>query len=224
VDDAPALIALFAEIFAAGQTALVQSFIAGPNTNHRKVCAYFDAAGRELAVVCMRKIRQYPVDFGVGTLMETVVEPEVRELGLRFFRALRWRGPGSIEFKRDEHDGRWKLIELNPRLWQQHALAATAGVSFPLIQYLDATGRTVPQSDYAVGVRWLDEFRDPRSALEHQRHGRLTLTGWARSLRSVRSWSLWAADDPGPFLAAARHYGSKAWQAIGAPRDRAGSR
>jgi hypothetical protein len=49
----------------------------------------------------MRKLRQYPVDFGVGTLMESVAEPELAALGLRFFNAMGWRGPGSIEFKRD---------------------------------------------------------------------------------------------------------------------------
>ena len=45
------------------------------------MCGYFDGDGQARAIICMRKIRQYPVDFGVGTLMETVIEPEVRELG-----------------------------------------------------------------------------------------------------------------------------------------------
>jgi len=212
VDGADALEALFREILAAGQSALVQSLIVGPNTNHCKVCAYFDRNGYARAVLCMRKIRQYPVDFGVGTLMETVVEPEVLELGLRLFRAIEWRGPGSIEFKLDDRDGRWKLIELNPRLWQQHALAEACGMNFPMIQYLDLTGRPPTFEIYRTGVRWLDEFRDPRSAWEHRRRGILTFSEWRRSLSGVRSCALWAADDPAPFLAAARHYVSRSWR------------
>jgi predicted ATP-grasp superfamily ATP-dependent carboligase len=214
VDDADALTGLFEEILAAGQWALVQSLVEGPNTNHVKVCAYYDSASNPIAVMCMRKIRQYPVDFGVGTLMESVTVPEVQELGLRLFAALRWRGPGSIEFKRDDRDGQWKLIELNPRLWQQHALAAACGLSFPLIQYFDLTGQRQHLNGCPTRVRWIDEFRDPRSAWEHRRRGSLTVGGWLRSLAGVRQLALWAADDPAPFLASLRHHARLAWRKV----------
>src|SRR5688572_15987173 len=95
------LLDLFEAIFACGQTALIQSLIDGPNTNHCKVCVYLGADRVPRACVCMQKIRQFPVDFGVGTMMESVENPELVELGLRFFRAMEWRGPGSVEFKRD---------------------------------------------------------------------------------------------------------------------------
>ena len=221
VEDAGALVRLYQQLLTAGQTALIQSLIVGPNTNHYKVCAYFGGDGRALAIICLRKIRQYPVDFGVGTLMESVIEPELQALGLRFFRAMEWRGPGSIEFKRDDRDGKWKLIELNPRLWQQHALAAACGMNFPLIQYLDVTGAPRRFDSYRAGVRWLDEFRDPRSAWEHHRRGRLTAAQWAASLKAVRVCALWAADDPAPFAAAARHHVVRASQRLlGAPAPR----
>lgn len=222
VDEGAALMELFRQILAAGQSALVQSLVTGANTNHYKVCGYFDGNGQARAMICMRKIRQHPVEFGVGTLMETVIEPEVRELGLRLFRALNWRGPGSIEFKRDDRDGCWKLIELNPRLWQQHALATVAGVNFPMLQYLDLTGQPATVDTYRSGVRWLDEFRDPRSAWEHRKRRTLTFRAWAESFRGVRAFALWAQDDPAPFLAAARHHLWRAgWRVSGARLDAA---
>lgn len=212
VDDAATLVQLYRDILRAGQTALVQPLVLGPNTNHYKVCAYFDRDGGTRAVICMRKIRQYPVDFGVGTLMESVVAPEVQALGLRFFQAMRWRGPGSIEFKQDDRDGGWKLIELNPRLWQQHALADACGMNFPVIQYRDLTGDPCTVAGYSAGVRWVDEFRDPRSAWEHRTRGLLTAAQWAQSLRGVRVSALWAADDPAPFVAATQHHVGRVWQ------------
>jgi len=218
IDDEVGLVSLFHDVHSAGQSVLIQSLIAGPNTNHCKVCAYFDAHGKTLAMIVMRKVRQYPVDFGVGTLMETVVEPELEQLGLRLFRALDWRGPGSIEFKRDDRDGKWKLIELNPRLWQQNALAEAAGMNFPFIQYLDLTGCPAAFDAYQAGVRWLDEFRDPRSAWEHRKRGALTATQWVQSLSGIRAYALWAADDPAPFLAAARHHLSSAWRRMSGTR------
>jgi predicted ATP-grasp superfamily ATP-dependent carboligase len=218
IDAAGELIALFDEIFARGQTALVQPFIPGPNTNHYKVCAYIAGDGRPLACVCMQKIRQYPTDFGVGTMMESVENPELMDLGLRLFAALSWRGPGSIEFKRDEGNSAWKLIELNPRLWQQHGLAAACGVDFPLIQYRELTGQPAQDVHYRIGVRWLDEVRDLRSAWDHWRHGRLSVAQWVRSFRSVRTCALFAADDPQPFLGAVANVGAGVFRRIRAKR------
>ena len=219
VEGEGALVALFAQILASGESALVQSLIVGPNTNHCKVCAYFDEQGEARAVLCMRKIRQYPVDFGVGTLMETVADPDLEALGLKVFRAMNWRGPGSIEFKRDDRDGQWKLIELNARLWQQNALAEAAGMNFPFIQYMDAIGHATTVESYRVGVRWMDEFRDPRSAWAHRKRGAVTLRRWVRSLSGVRAYALWAADDPGPFVAAARQHLSSGWRRMSGVRS-----
>lgn len=222
-DDPTSLVAWCREARVAGAV-VVQEHVEGPNSSHCKVCAYFDHAGAAHAVICMRKIRQYPVDFGVGTMMETVIEPEVRELGLRLFRALDWRGPGSIEFKRDRRDGRWKLIELNARLWQQHGLAAASGLDFPLIQYRELTGTAQACNGYAVGVRWMDEFRDPRSVWEHRRRGLMGLTDWARSLCRTRAWALWALDDPAPFLARALQQTASVWRRAAVRSGLPGSR
>lgn len=200
------LLGLLDQAIGRGQPVIVQSRIPGPNTSHCKVCAYIGADGSPLACVCMRKIRQYPVDFGVGTMMESVEEPELAELGLRLSRALAWRGPLSIEFKRDAHDDSWKLIELNPRLWQQHALAARCGVDFPLLQYRELTGEVYAPRPYRLGVRWLDEFRDLRSAHEHRRRHGLTWRQWLGSLRAVRQCALFAVDDHGPFVAGVAHH------------------
>jgi D-aspartate ligase len=210
------LMAHFREILPSGHRALIQALILGPNTNHCKVCAYIDGSGHPLALMCMRKVRQYPTDFGVGTLMESVHEPELADLGLRFFAAMNWRGPGSIEFKRDDRDGVWKLIELNPRFWQQNGLTTDCGMNFPLLGYLELTGRPQTVDHYEIGRRWMDEFRDPRSAWAHHRAGRLGFLEWLRSLRAVRSFALFAWDDPRPFIASVRHHASvavrRAWQ------------
>jgi D-aspartate ligase len=202
IDGPAALVSVCNTIIEGGHPVVIQELIPGPNTNHAKVCAYFGARGDLLACVCMRKVRQYPMDFGVGTLMETIDDPELAALGLRFFNALRWRGPGSIEFKRDARNGRWTLIELNPRLWQQHGLAAASGVNFPLIQHADLSGSSSMVGHGRVGVRWVDELYDPRSAWVHRRAGGLSMAAWVKSLRGVQVSALFARDDPRPFFAA----------------------
>lgn len=110
VHTAQELTARFEEILPTGLQVLVQSVILGPNTNHFKVCAYVSQSGEPLAVFTLRKIRQYPTEFGVGTLVESLAHPELAELGLLFFRNIGYRGIGSIEFKKDERDGKLKLL------------------------------------------------------------------------------------------------------------------
>jgi carbamoylphosphate synthase large subunit len=60
---------------------------------------------------------------------------------LRLLRALRFHGISQVEFKRDPRDGRYKLMEVNPRLWQWHGLATATGVDLTRIAYLDLIGQ-----------------------------------------------------------------------------------
>ena len=146
-----------------------------------------------------RKIRQYPTDFGVGTLMESVTNDEVRELGLRFFRGVNYRGVGSIEFKKDDRDGQYKMIELNARLWQQNVQATYAGINFPLVQYLDLTGQPVePTTRYKLGVRWFDAIQDFQAYNSLRRNGSLSTIEWVRSWLGSDCYAYFAWDDLKP--------------------------
>jgi biotin carboxylase len=69
---------------------------------------------------------------------------EVVELGLAILRAFGFHGVSQVELKLDPRDGAFKLMEVNPRLWQWHGLAAACGVDFPRIAYWDALGARLP--------------------------------------------------------------------------------
>lgn len=201
VKDAEELRYRFRQILPCGYEAMVQRIIPGPNTNHWKVSAYIGSDGRELAIMTTRKIRQYPVDFGVGTMMETMQNPELLEMGRKFFRAADYRGVGSIEFKQDAEDGRFKLIEMNPRYWIQNAIATTAGMNLPYLQYLDLTGQSPqPLTRSRDGVIWLDPVSDLQAIREYRKRGQLSLWSAGRSWLRASVWSTFAWDDPRPFL------------------------
>ena len=203
------LIARFEEILPTGLQVMVQSIILGPNTNQFKVSAYIGQSGEPLTVFTLRKIRQYPTEFGVGTVVESLRYPELVELGLKFFLGIGYRGIGSIEFKKDERDGRLKMIELNPRLWQQNIHATDCGMNFPLIQYLDLTGpNPAPQTEFKEGVRWLDAMADFQAFWTYFRRGELSPWAWVRSWIGAQSFATFAWDDLGPFFKA-NEYGLK---------------
>lgn len=188
-------------ILDSGVGAIAQELIAGPDTNHYKFCGYVDKTGELVAGFCLRKIRQNPIHFGVGSAVESIDNEELFELGKRFFLKIGYRGIGSAEFKFDEKDRKYKLIELNPRYWQQNILPEACGINFPLIQYLDLTsGLKDTYFRYKSGVKWVNIYSDFDSFLAYKREGSLTFMSWIRSLKGPKVFSDWAWDDPIPGL------------------------
>jgi predicted ATP-grasp superfamily ATP-dependent carboligase len=100
--------------------------------------------GEALGLFCGRKLLQDPPELGSARVAEAVWVDEVVEQGLTLLRGLGFHGPSQVEFKRDPRDGAFKLIEINPRLWQWHGLAPACGVNIALIAYLDLIGEPPP--------------------------------------------------------------------------------
>ncbi len=180
---------------------IVQEIIPGPDTSHYKYCSYTSREGHTLLEFTLRKIRQYPIRFGVGAIVESIRYQELVNTGRRFFSSIGYRGVGSAEFKYDHRDGILKLIELNPRYWQQNSLPTACGMNFPLTNYLELTGHR-PQAinDFTEGIKWINRYNDFNSFISYLKTGEITFRSWRRSLRGKKVYSDFAWDDPGPFF------------------------
>lgn len=186
-------------IFEKKVSVIVQEIIPGPDTNHYKFCGYINRDGRLLLGFTLRKIRQNPVHFGVGAVVESIDYPELLELGAKFFKDIDYHGVGSAEFKYDERDGKLKLIELNPRYWQQNSLATACGMNFPLIDYLEVTGQDpLLQKEHITGVKWVNRYMDFDSFLKYRKEGTLTFLAWRKSLKGKKVYSDFIWNDPVP--------------------------
>jgi predicted ATP-grasp superfamily ATP-dependent carboligase len=134
---------------------MVQELIPGGDDELYTLGSYLDAGGRPLGIFCGRKLRQVPPGVGTCRVGEAVWVDAVVEHGLALLRELRFRGLSQVELKRDPRDGVFKLMEVNPRLWQWHGLAAACGVDLPLIAYRDLLGEPVePVRSQGRRGRW----------------------------------------------------------------------
>ena len=134
---------------------MVQEVIPGGDGELYTLGSYVRADGEPLGLFCGRKLRQTPPGVGTCRVGEAVWVEEVVESGLELLRALEFHGLSQVELKRDPRDGRFKLMEVNPRLFQWHGLAAACGVDLPLIAYRDLTGERVePVSANGSRKRW----------------------------------------------------------------------
>jgi len=122
----------------------LQEIVPGPATNHYEVCVCMGQDGEPLAVFTTRKLRQWPVDFGIGTLLESVRQPELERRAVNFLKAIGFKGTAAIEFKKNAENGVFLMIEVNGRLWSDHTLALACGLNYPLLAYLDLLGAPPP--------------------------------------------------------------------------------
>jgi len=186
----------FKMLFELKVEAIVQELIHGPDTNHFKVCCYISQQNEILLAFTLQKIRQFPIRFGVGSVVQSIHYPKLLRTGLKLFRDIDYRGVGSAEFKLDEKDGKLKLIEINPRYWQQNILADKCGMNFPLTNYLEVTGQKPEHIvNFKVGTKWINICSDFESYLSYKNLDELNGRQWLASLRGDKIFSVFAWDD-----------------------------
>jgi D-aspartate ligase len=157
--------------------------------------------GSSLASLVARRTRQFPRDFGqLSTYVETVDEPEIIEPAERLLAAVRFTGLVEVEFKRDPRNGRFKVLDINPRVWGWHTLSRRAGVDFPYLLWLLARGEAVPHLRGRAGERWVHLTADLRMAIEEIVGGRLSLWDYLRSIGGPLESAIFSWDDPLPGL------------------------
>ena len=164
---------------------MLQEYIPGPPTSHYFIDGFVDREGVCRARFARQRLRMNPPDFGNSTLMISVplsdVAPAAAALDA-LFADIHYRGVFSAEFKRDERDGIFKLIEVNARPWWYVEFAARCGVNVCALAVQDALGREVSTiTRYEVGRVCVYPYYDLEAAQAERAAGRLTALGWMRS-------------------------------------------
>ena len=180
---------------------LTQEVIQGPDTNHYKFCTYFSKEGKLILGFTLQKIRQNPIRFGVGSVVQSIQYEALYKTGEKLFKSLNYKGVGSAEFKLDERDNKLKLIEINARYWQQNALPDVCGMNFPLTDYFEMTDQK-PESTFIFtpDIKWVNIYMDFDSFLKYRKLKKLTLKQWIKSLKGKKIYSDFAWDDIKPFF------------------------
>jgi predicted ATP-grasp superfamily ATP-dependent carboligase len=97
-----------------------------------------------------RRLREYPASGGVSSCAESFYDLKLESHGRRMLDALNWHGVAMVEFRRDDRDGEYKLMEINPKFWGSLDLALAAGADFPSDLCQMALGGTLSFTDQYV--------------------------------------------------------------------------
>lgn len=163
---------------------------------------YFDSQSCCRAAFTGLKLRQAPPEAGATSLGVCQANDALERQTVGLMAAIGYRGPLDVDYRLDPRDGRYKLLDVNPRIGASFRLFVGAdGTDVLRAMYLDLTGQRLPTIEQRNGRRWLVEPQDLRSSLSHRRGGELTVGGWLRSLSGIEETAWWSRDDPWPFFA-----------------------
>jgi D-aspartate ligase len=185
-------------------TLIAQEWIDGPDSAHVTCNAYFDAESRVRGSYVSQKLRQWPIEGGVGCLSRAAANDEVRETTIRLFSGAGHHGLAYLEMKHDPRSGRYLIIEPNVgRPTGRSAAADHAGVDLLYTHYCDALDRPLPpvRPQPERSTSWIYLRQDLQAAARHWRNGALTPAGWVRSLQACRRDAVFSWSDPRPFIA-----------------------
>jgi D-aspartate ligase len=165
--------------------------------------AYFDTTSNPLVAFTGFKQQSWPPYAGVTTAAIALPNADLANTATAFCRAIRYRGVADMDWRLDHRDGRYKLLDFNPRIGANFRLfVSESGIDVVRAQHLDLTGRSVPTAPQVFGRRLIVENlylasrlargMDQTAKRAHP-HGRIEF-----------AW--FAADDPLPFFVMALRF------------------
>ena len=195
-----------------GHEPIVQEFI---DASGEYVFAGLYDHGEPVATFQHRQIRGNSHIGGGGVFRKSIYDPNLERAGRALLDSLEWHGLACIEYAKDAETGEFKLIEINPRLWQSLPCAVRAGADFPYYYWLSATGRTEAiEPMYRIGVGthllygelgYLLSLLDDESPL-HERPSMLRETlSVIGSCLAETNFDNFRLDDPAPFVRGIQH-------------------
>jgi len=138
---------------------LVQELLPGPEFS---VDVYVSQHGDLIAAVPRERIR---TDSGIAITARTVHMPELTQAASDIAREVGIRHVANVQFKQAV-DGRYKLLEINPRFPGSLPLTGAAGVDIPRLLMDDLQGKPLPTGPMPfkelLMVRyWTEQYLDP---------------------------------------------------------------
>jgi len=181
---------------------IIQEWIPGSDDQVFFSLMYYDRLAKCTTSLCGRKLRQWHPETGTASIVESIDDENVRVESQKLFDLVKYRGMGSVEFKKDPRDNTLKLIEatVGRADWLSY-LAVASGKNIPYIYYCDIVfERKLPVTPPTYGVKWIVDDNDLKAAVYYFLKGELSIKKWIQSLQGPRSFAYFDKKDIGPWI------------------------
>jgi len=180
---------------------MIQEMIPADCSEDWFVHGYCDDQANPTAIFTGVKLRSYPAFAGPTTLGRAVGNDALQQQAINLFSAIGYRGIMDLDYRLDRRNGRYNLLDFNPRIGAQFRLFEDRdGIDVVRALHLDLTGRGIRSGPQIEGRTFMVEIQDLLACFSYYRSGDLKIKDWLRSLRGVDESAWYAGDDPLPFL------------------------
>ncbi|MDA0810671.1 MAG: hypothetical protein O3B68_21985, partial [Planctomycetota bacterium] len=192
---------------------MIQELIPGPESNLWIGGLYLrQGDGEPGTIFTGRKLRQHPPGFGSASLADACQNEDVVRLSGKFLRDIGYRGVCGTEFKFDERDSQYKMVEVNPRQTLWFALIDAAGIPLNYYAYCDLAGLPLPDAgSLRDGTKWILFEKDLITSIGYILKGKLGLFRWLSSYRNIRVHAVMSMSDRRPMFSLLRTYAVRVW-------------
>jgi predicted ATP-grasp superfamily ATP-dependent carboligase len=172
---------------------IIQQYIPGGDREVYFHLMYYNSQSECIGEFTGRKLRQWPPGVGQTSCGEPAPWAEkVREESIRLFNQLKYKGFGSVEYRRHPDEDKFYITE--PTVGRQNAqsfLATINGTRMSTIAYSALTGRAFPAPALSEKKKfWIDDQFDVFSIAVSMLKGRLNIKDVFRSYLGKKKFRL----------------------------------
>lgn len=139
--------------------------------------------GRVICHFGHKRIREKPPLGGVSVLRESVaLNDDMLLVADKILNTVQWHGPAMVEFKYNEQNKQYHLMEINGRFWGSLQLAIDAGVDFP---WLLLNPQNIENYKRGIKLRWFLGDLDHHLALAK------TTSGLFKKLKTILNFLIY---------------------------------
>lgn len=178
---------------------IIQQLITGNDENIYCTFCILDKNSDILQIGCCQKIRQYPKNFGNTSIARTFFSKQLEEMTNNIVKSLKLVGYVNIEFKFDQADKKFKIIEITPnRFNRQFLITAICGLNLPFTLYqmeLDIIDKGNELS--FISGSWLSEVNEIRTIKDYK--DEYSFLKYIKILLNIRRAEIFSIRDLKPF-------------------------
>jgi D-aspartate ligase len=148
-----------------------------------------------------RKLRSYPPDAGSTALGLSLDNETLRCVSEKLLKAVAYSGIIDMDWRKDERDGQYKILDCNPRVGQNFRMFENgAGIDVVRAQHLDLSGRNIDNAAPIGGRLFRVESFYALAFLRRLPRGASKQDASKYLPPKSRELAWWSSDDPVPFL------------------------
>jgi D-aspartate ligase len=191
--------------FEGSQSLIIQEFIPGDDW----IChGYYNARKNISVTFTGRKLRGYPPDAGSTAVGLSLDNEALRRASEKLLKAVAYSGIIDMDWRMDERDGQYKIVDCNPRVGQNFRMFEnSAGIDVVRAQHLDLSGRGIENAALIEGRLFTVESFYALALLRRMPRGVSKQDAGTHLPPKGEEVAWWSSDDPVPFLVmTVRHF------------------